>query len=68
MIVYTHDQVLKKIEDFCNQYKFYSDAAAAIPCSVSQLSAARAGKITPAATILKAIGIERVTVFAKIDP
>lgn len=64
MIVYTREQIKKKINKFTDQYTTLTDAAAAMGCSNSQLSNARnnVGPVAPA--ILKAIGVERISVYA----
>lgn len=64
MIVYTREQIKKKIDKFTDQYTTYSDAALAIGCSNSQLSNARNNVGPVAPKILKAIGVERVSVYA----
>jgi hypothetical protein len=64
MIVYTREQIAKKIEKFTDKYTTFTDAAAAIGCSKSQLSNARNNVGPVAPSILKAIGVERVSVYA----
>lgn len=67
--IYTHSQILAKIEKFCERYKFYADAADAMGCTKSQLTLARQGKQPPCPAILKAIGVqhERLFVEGKVD-
>lgn len=64
LTVYTHEQVVARIEKFCDQYKFYTQAADAMGCTKSQLTVARLGQQPPCPAILKAIGIERVPLYA----
>ena len=67
--LYTPQEVLRKIEKFCDDYPTYQDAAEAIGCTPSQLTHARAGNRPPAASILTAIGVERVPLYVSdLDP
>jgi len=64
MIVYTKQEVLAKIQRYTDQFKFYTDAAKAIGCTDAQLSQARSGETPPSPKILRAIGVERIKVYA----
>ncbi len=64
MKVFTQEQVIKKIELFCDSYKSYAEAARAIPCTEGQLCQSRQGQIPAPPSILDAIGLERITVYA----
>ena len=63
LTVYTHEQVVARIEKFCDRYKFYAEAARAMGCTKSQLTVARLGQQPPCPAILKAIGLERAPLY-----
>jgi len=63
MKVLTKQEVLRRIEKFCNAYVSYKAAADAIPCTPAQLSAARNDKEPPCPAILKKIGVARQTLY-----
>ena len=67
MIVHTHKAVLARIEKFCDDYRTFGDAARAAGTSDAQLSAARKGTIPVPPSLLQAIGIERVRLYAELN-
>ncbi len=63
MKVFTKQEVIRKIENFCKPYISYAAAAAAIGCTPSQLSDARLDRCPPSPLILKAIGVSRERLY-----
>ena len=67
-MIYTKPQVLKKLEDFCLQYKNYREAANKLKISESQLSNMRADRTPLSEGVCKKLGIQRVPMYAdKVD-
>lgn len=67
MKVLTKQDVLRRIEKFCQPYVTYKAAADAIGCTPAQLSRALADSEPPCPAILKKIGIARETLYV-LDP
>ena len=62
--VYTKPQVLKQLRDYCDKYKTYAAAAEKIGCTRPVLSSVLSGTIPPPPSVCKALGIERVKLYA----
>lgn len=62
--VYTKQQVLRKLEDFCNRYRTYGEAARRLGCTAAVLSSVRAGNVPPPPSICRGLGLERVKLYA----
>lgn len=63
MRVLTKQEVLRKIETFCLPYATFAAAAKKIGCTPAQLSDARNDRAPPCPAILKAIGVERPSLY-----
>ena len=63
MQVLTKQQVLKKIETFCQPYATFAAAAKTLGCTPAQLSDARNDRTPVPPAILKKLGIERASIY-----